>query len=129
MTGNLTQRGKVMDYFGKWTAFQIQGKIAVMQIISEKGKTTGFKIFDSNSITKATGVIAKVESLFKKHEGKEVKVIAIESYADEYNGKLKASELVFINLVVDEVADPEPVKEEPAIERESYDSDSSDVPF
>ena len=26
-------------------------------------------------------------------------------------------------------ADPEPVKEEPTIERESYDSDSSDVPF
>ena len=113
-----------MDYFGKWTKFQIQGKKAVMQIQDDNGKVIGFNVFDQNK-----GVIGKVEKLFALHLNKDVKVIAFESKAGEYQGKIKASELTFINLVVDEVADPEPVKEEPAIERESYDSNSSDVPF
>jgi hypothetical protein len=120
-----------MDYFGKWTKFQIQGKKAVMHIESEKKKPTGFNIFDKNNVTKESGIIAKVEKLFALHQNKQVKVIAFEGWANEYEGKIKASELSFINLVVDEVADPEPVKEEPVIQRETAEpiNEEDDLPF
>ena len=107
------------DYFGKWVAFQRQGKIAVIHIL-EKNKPTGFKVFDNNNTTNEKNIIDKFEKLFKLHEGKEIKVIASDSKADEYQGKLKASELICFNLVIDESAHDIPEPEQPDIQVENH---------
>ena len=111
------------DYFGKWTDFQNIGNIAVMHIENDRGYLIGLKIFDNNKRTKESGIINKMEELFEKNKGKQVKVIGYEGSAGEYNGKLKPSELVFVNLVVDE-SEPEKV-----INRDIEEDDSGDLLF
>ena len=112
---------------GKWIAFGRQGeKVGVITLESEfkgKKKKYALKVLGADRVD-------EMEHAFKEHEGHETKATFGLSECREWNGRLFASEPICWNLE-SAGAEPEPVKEEPTIEREASEpTDEEDsLPF
>jgi hypothetical protein len=116
---------------GRWTDFiRIHPKVGIVVIVKTyqgKDKVYALKMFNTKS---NPDKLDQIEKSFNTYKNCEVKANYGLGEMSDYKGRINCSEAICWNIEP-AGADPEPVKEDPTIERESSEpiNEEDDLPF